>query len=295
MPPMDEVEWAIIVHGGAKTILSDEAAAHRNGCTKAAAAGAEVLRRGGSAIDAARVALRMLEDDPVFNAGHGSVTNAAGEVEMDAGIMNGTTLAVGAVAAVQRVVHPVEAAAAMLDAAPVLLVGEGAEAFALDRGVAQWDDGQVPRLSAGAGCDTVGCVAMDQNGGFAAAASTGGLDGTVPGRVGDSPMPGCGFYADDAVGAVALSGEGEAIARTTLGSRVMRAMETRPAEEAVQSIFKPLQRLDAEAGVVAIDSAGRIGVAHNTDHFALACASSKFPDVRSAIHQNELKAQELDD
>lgn len=292
---MDKAQWAIIVHGGAKTIAADEADAHRDGCARAAAAGADVLRRGGSAIDAARIAVRVLEDDPVFNAGHGSVANAAGDVEMDAGIMNGTTLAVGAVAAVQRIANPVEAAAALLDAAPVLLVGEGAEAFALDRGIAAWDETPDTRPPRKAGHDTVGCVAMDSNGGFAAAASTGGLDGTLPGRVGDTPMPGCGFYADDAVGAVALSGEGEAIARTTLGSQVMRAMETRPAGAAVRSILEPLQRLDAEAGVVAIDSAGRIGVAHNTGHFALACASSTFASVRSALHQNELRTQDIDD
>lgn len=292
---MDKAQWAIIVHGGAKTIAADEADAHRDGCARAAAAGADVLWRGGSAIDAARIAVRVLEDDPVFNAGHGSVANAAGDVEMDAGIMNGTTLAVGAVAAVQRIANPVEAAAALLDAAPVLLVGEGAEAFALDRGIAAWDETPDTRPPGRAGHDTVGCVAMDSNGGFAAAASTGGLDGTLPGRVGDTPMPGCGFYADDAVGAVALSGEGEAIARTTLGSQVMRAMETRPAGAAVRSILEPLQRLDAEAGVVAIDSAGRIGVAHNTDHFAMACASSTFASVRSALHQNELRTQDIDD
>ncbi|MFC3308279.1 isoaspartyl peptidase/L-asparaginase family protein [Blastomonas aquatica] len=280
--------WTIVVHGGAKTIRADQAQAHRSGCAKAAAAGAEVLRRGGSAVHAARMAVCVLEDDPVFNAGRGSVRNAAGGVEMDAGIMDGTTLALGAVAAVRCIVHPVEAATAMLDAEPVLLVGHGAEVFALDQGLAVRDTPD-DCSAIDAGHDTVGCVAFDQQGAFAAATSTGGLEGTLPGRVGDSPLPGCGFYADDAVGAVALSGEGEAIARTLLATQVMRAMEARPAPEAAGAIFAPLQRLGAQAGVVAIDTGGRIGVAHNSDHFALACASSAFAGVVSALHQTELK------
>lgn len=287
---MDKPRWAIVVHGGAKTISPDKAEAHRNGCANAAAAGSDILRRGGTAIDAARRAICVLEDDPTFNAGQGSVRNSAGEVEMDAAIMDGATLAIGAVAAVRRVANPIEAAAAMLDAPPILLVGSGADRFASDVGV-RCIDGHIPPVTADAGHDTVGCVALDQAGHIAAATSTGGLEGTLPGRVGDTPLPGCGFYADDAVGGVSLSGDGEAIGRTLLGARVIRAMESEPADEAVTVIFEPMERLAAEAGVIAIDAAGQIGIAHNSDHFALACASSNFPTILSAIHQNELREE----
>ena len=135
----------------------------------------------------------------------------------------------------------------------------------------------------------MGCVAFDQTGRIAAATSTGGLHGTLPGRVGDAPLPGCGFYADDAIGGVSLSGDGEAIARTLLGMRVMRAMEREPADEAVTVIFDTMARFAAEAGVIAIDAEGRIGIAHNSDHFAIACVSSARPGVLSATHQNDLQ------
>lgn len=288
---MDRLQWAIVVHGGAKTIAPDNADAHRSGCARAVEAGAEILRRGGSALDAARRAVCVLEDDPTFNAGRGSVRNAAGEIEMDAAIMDGETLAIGAVAAVRHVANPIEAAAALLDAPPILLVGEGAERFARDAGLRPTGLEVISAAAGDPGHDTVGCVALDSAGHVAAATSTGGLEGTLPGRVGDTPLPGCGFYADDAIGGVSLSGDGEAIGRTLLGARVMRAMEREPADEAVTVIFAPMERLAAEAGVIAIDATGQIGIAHNSDHFALACASSAFPDVVSAIHQNELKEE----
>lgn len=288
---MDKGNWAIIVHGGAKAITDDEAAAHREGCARAAEAGAEILARGGSAVDAARRAVVLLENDPTFNAGRGSVVNAAGEIEMDAGIMDGATLAIGAVAAVSRIANPIEAAAAMLDAPPILLVGKGAERFAYKHGLSCVPPRPSLRRTGARGHDTVGCVARDRNGHIAAATSTGGISGTMPGRIGDAPLPGCGFYADDATGGVSLSGDGEAIARTLLGSRVIRAMEDRPAGEAVRDIDAPMQRLAAEAGVIAIDAAGRIGAAHNSENFAFAFASSDRPEIVVAIHQDELKAE----
>lgn len=291
---MADARWSIVVHGGARTIALDTAEAHRGGCAKAAEAGAEILRRGGSAIEAARRAVCLLEDDPTFNAGMGSVRNAAGEIEMDAAIMDGTTLAIGAVAAVRRIANPIEAAVALLDAPPILLVGEGADRFAYNIGLKCIDAANAPAPASDPGHDTVGCVAFDQAGHFAAATSTGGLQGTLPGRVGDAPLPGCGFYADDAIGGVSLSGDGEAIARTLLGARVMRAMESETADEAVTVLFETMARLDAEAGVIAIDAEGRIGIAHNSEHFALACASSALPGVLSAIHQNELKEETFD-
>lgn len=284
---MDKGSWSIVVHGGAKPILPGEAKAHRQGCTRAAEAGADILARGGSAVEAARRAVAMLEDDPTFNAGHGSVANAAGDFEMDAGIMDGTTLAIGAVAAVVRISNPVDAAAAMLGEIPILLVGKGAERFAYGKGLRCTPPAPTLPRPGKRGHDTVGCVARDRAGHIAAATSTGGIAGTLPGRVGDAPLPGCGFYADDSVGGVSLSGDGEAIARSLLGARIVRAMEDRPAPQAAQDIHNPMRRLGAEAGVIAIDAAGRIGAAHNSPNFAIAFGSSENPKIQAAIHQDE--------
>ncbi|MHA4835918.1 isoaspartyl peptidase/L-asparaginase family protein [Sphingopyxis sp. MSC1_008] len=284
---MAEKRWALIVHGGARAIAPDKIAENRAGCTAAAAAGAAVLEGGGSAVEAARAAVCMLEDDPLFNAGRGSVANGAGDVEMDAGVMDGTTLGVGAVAAVRRLFNPVEAAAAMLCAPPVLLVGDGAEVFARSQGLPLAARPFRPISPIDAGHDTVGCVAYDRLGHLAAATSTGGLSGALPGRVGDAALPGCGFYADNAIGAVSLSGDGEAIARTLLGARVMRAMEDRPAAAAASVIMKPMARLHAEAGVIAIDAAGRIGLAHNSAHFAVAFTHAGQDGICALVHRDE--------
>ena len=133
--PEPATRWALIVHGGAKTIDPSLFERNRQGCLAAANAGALVLRYGGSAVQAAEAAVRRLEDDPVFNAGFGSVLNSDGEVEMDAAMMNGTDLAVGAVAGVRRIRNPVSVATAMLHARPVLLAGAGAERFAETHGI----------------------------------------------------------------------------------------------------------------------------------------------------------------
>jgi beta-aspartyl-peptidase (threonine type) len=127
---MPDRTWAIIVHGGAKDIAPDQQETHRQGCLEAVTAGQAVLEAGGPAIAAVEAAVRVLEDDPIFNAGYGSVLNAKGEVECDAAIMDGATLAVGGVAAVRTLRHPISVAASMLPEKPVLLVAEGAEAFA---------------------------------------------------------------------------------------------------------------------------------------------------------------------
>jgi beta-aspartyl-peptidase (threonine type) len=283
--------WALIVHGGAKTIAGDRAYANRAGCRAATEAGAEILRRGGSAIAAAEAAVRLLEDDPVFNAGLGSVANADGDVEMDAAIMDGATPGVGAVAAVRRIRNPIGAAVAMLDALPVLLVGEGAERFASDRGIDLCDGSDMvsPPDDRGAEHDTVGCVAFDTAGHVAAATSTGGLTGQLAGRVGDSPIPGAGLYADDLLGGVAFSGDGESILRTMLAARVINALETGTAMQAAEAAIERLARVGGEAGAIVIDRVGRFGVAHNSKHFALGVHASWLPAARDAIHCNELR------
>lgn len=284
---MSEPRWTLIVHGGAKTIAADRADANRAGCRAAAEAGAAILADGGSAVDAVDAAIRLMEDDATFNAGYGAVPNDAGEIELDAAIMRGDTLAVGAVAAARTIAHPISAARRLLDEPPILLVGEGADRYAAAQGLEPRDDAR-SSPSADSACDTVGCVARDLQGRLAAGTSTGGLDGQWLGRVGDSPMPGCGFYADDAIGAVSLSGDGEAIARVTMGARLMFTLEIQPIAHALEQTLERLERVGGEAGMIALDREGRPGILHNSDHFALAIAASDVSQ-RAAIHRDEIK------
>lgn len=286
--------WAIVVHGGAKRIDAALLARNREGCARAAEAGAALLREGRPALHAVEAAVRVLEDDPVFNAGFGSVLNADGAVEMDAAIMDGATLRIGAVAAVRRLRNPVAAASALLEARPVLLVAEGAERFASEQGIELCDPADMispERLASeyDRGHDTVGCVAIDTAGHFAAATSTGGLTGKAPGRVGDTPVPGCGYYADDALGAVAFSGDGESILRTMLAARTMQALEQNAAKAAAEAAIAALGRVGGEAGVIVLDAQGRIGVAHNSDNFALGLHRSGLAEARGAASRDELE------
>lgn len=291
----EEARWSLIVHGGAKTI---DAALHdrnRAGCAAAAEAGAAVLRAGGSAVFAAEVAVRVLEDDPAFNAGFGSVRTSDGTVEMDAAMMEGSGLTLGAVAGVRRVRNPVSVARLMLPARPVLLAGDGAERFASDHGIALVDpETMISREELASeharAHDTVGCVATDATGAIAAATSTGGLPGKHPGRIGDSPIAGAGLYADDTLGGCAFSGDGEAILRTLLAAQVMHALERGgSATEAAEHAIARLGRVGGEAGAIVIERSGAFGIAHNSDHFALALHASGLDAPRAGIHRDELK------
>lgn len=270
--------WAIIVHGGAKDIPPGLEQAHRDGCLLALAAGQAILEAGGSALDAVEAAVRALEDDPTFNAGYGAVLNAKGDVELDAAIMDGATLNVGGVAAVRTLRHPISVAASMLAERPVLLVGDGAEAFARDHNGEVCDpEDLVVERSGDPGCDTVGCVALDRQGNLAAGTSTGGLTGCHPGRIGDSPLPGCGLYADNAVGGVSLSGEGESLIRTILAAHLISSLEALPPGPAIAAALDRLARVGGEAGLIVIDADGRIDWGHNSAQFAVAHASAQHP------------------
>jgi beta-aspartyl-peptidase (threonine type) len=291
--PVSEPRWSIIVHGGARTISIDRQTANREGCLAAVEAGATVLRAGGTAIDAAEQAVRHLEDDPTFNAGSGSVPTLAGRVEMDAAVMDGTTLDVGAVAALRDVRHPVSVARLLLREQPVLLVGDGAQAFATESGIAAYHVPAAETVSAQH--DTVGCVAFDTDGRIAAATSTGGLPNQRPGRVGDAPIPGCGFYADNQAGGIAISGDGESILRIFLAARVMMRLNDLPAPKAVAAALADLDRVGGEAGIIALDKRGRFAFAHNSDHFAMAAAASWLPATHGAVHQSDLRGINLDD
>lgn len=285
--------WTILIHGGAKTIAPGEEDANRQGLDEAVRAGAEVLEAGGTALGAVEAAIRVMEDHPVFNAGIGAVANRDGGIEMCAGMMDGASLGVGAVAALPLVRHPVSVARAVLSEREILLAGEGALAFARERGAEMRDTPERGAMRlvapAAAACDTVGAVALDSEGALAAGTSTGGLEGTRAGRVGDSPLPGCGFYADNAVGAVALSGEGEDIARLALGMRIidkLGRMEVRPA---IESALTRIAGLGGEAGAIGIDRSGRPGFAHNSAHFAVALmrAGEEEPQVWLASDEEQ--------
>jgi len=289
--------WALILHGGAKEIAPEVEERNRRGCLAALQAGCAVLEQHGSAVDAVEAAIRVLEDDPTFNAGFGSDLNADGEVEMCSAIMDGRTLDVGAVAAIKGVRHPVSVAKLMLREEPILMVSEGARRFAAEKRAelchpADMIAPEKRKDEKRTGThDTVGCLALDMKGNIVAGTSTGGLDGKPPGRIGDSPQPGCGFYSENAVGAVAFSGDGEQIARMMLAARVMREMERAHPQEALEAALAQLEKIDGEAGGIAIDSQGRIGWAHNSKDMAVAFASSTQRDPSVFLRKSEEKAK----
>lgn len=282
------MKWAIIVHGGAHTIPETKIEPHKTGCLRAVELGAAVLEKGGCALAALEAAIRLLEDDPIFNAGFGSMLNAQGEAEMDAAIMEGEHLGAGAVAAIQGVRHPISVARQLLGSDTVLLSGEGARQFATERGaelcqpeemihheqVAQWRAHKEKR-----GSDTVGCVALDTQGNFAAGTSTGGLMHKPKGRIGDSPLIGLGLYADNAAGACAMTGDGESIMRLALAHRVIDSMlhganADQAAEEAIAVMAR---RVGGQAGCIVLDRQGGVGCAHNADHLAHAYRTAGMP------------------
>jgi beta-aspartyl-peptidase (threonine type) len=232
-------------------------------------------------------AVRVLEHDPTFNAGRGSVRNSDREVEMDAAIMDGATLDLGGVAAIRDVLHPVTVARLMLRERPTLLVAEGASRFAKAHGAEICDPAELLIAPEDAGHDTVGCIALDMQGNLAAGTSTGGLEGCAPGRVGDSPLPGCGLYADNAVGAVVFSGDGESIARTMLAARVIHSLEAGSPQPAIEAAIKQLGRVGGEAGGIVLDRAGRVGWSHNSAHFVVGIATSTDGRFRVHLHRDE--------
>jgi beta-aspartyl-peptidase (threonine type) len=267
---MTTAKPAIIVHGGAGAITDGSLAQRLEGCKVAALAGWKILEHNGSALDAAEAAVVVLEDNPLFNAGTGSTLNQLGEVEMDAGIIDGHSLRAGAVAAIQGIKNPINLARRLLeDARHVILAGEGALMFAREIGFPECSSESLiveyerTRWSEKHG--TVGCVALDCNGRIAAATSTGGIFNKLPGRIGDSPLPGCGTYADDR-GGVSCTGLGEAIIRVVLGRTAVdclsEGLEPNAAARKALNLLK--EKTGAQAGLIMIDDQGRIGYARNT-------------------------------
>ena len=274
------------MHGGAGSEAAEARAPRRAGLARAAEAGWQVLARGGSALDAVVEAVVVLEDDPHFNAGRGSVLTVEGTLETDASVMAGETLAAGAVGAVSGVANPVRLARAVAaEGREVLLVGEAAAALAAAHGLPRCSPEALVTEEARrrwrerrpASGDTVGAVARDHAGHLAAATSTGGVAGKRSGRVGDSAVLGAGTYADDRLGAGSATGPGEAIIRVCL---VRSALELTgrgldPAWVARHVLAELERRLGAAAGLVLIDPAGRIGIAHTTEAMAAARRSEE--------------------
>ena len=279
----------VLVHGGAGMIADDRHDAVLAGCRAAAEAGRAVLAAGAAAIDAAQAAVHALEANPEFNAGTGSVLTRAGTIEVDASIMSGDGR-VGAVAAVPELGHAIDLARAVYDDGEhVILAGPHAWEFALERGFARAAPGslETPRSRARFeearaararakedGGGTVGAVAIDAQGRVAAATSTGGINFKRPGRVGDSPVPGAGTWADERGGAASATGDGEAILRVTLTRQLVDRIVRGAAPEvaAAEALAELVARTHGGAGVIVVDTAGRFAARRSTAMMPVALA-----------------------
>ena len=294
--PTDPV---LVIHGGAWAIPDDMVDAHIRGVNHALAAGWRVLERGGAALDAVEEAVVLMEDDDTFDAGRGSFLNRDGKVQLDALIMDGATLRAGGVGCVERLRNPVRAARKVLSQSPhVYFVGEGAEQFAAEHGIAlcknedlvipreverlreyqaaaaqrdssqQGNDLFAPEISH----DTVGAIALDRDGNIAAATSTGGTLNKAPGRLGDSSLIGCGCYADNDSAAVSTTGWGEPIMKLVLAKWTADRISAGnlPEWSAQEAMNYLKQRLNGHGGIIVLDPQGHIGIAHNTSRMAWA-------------------------
>lgn len=295
--------FGLVIHGGAGAILRRELppeleTRYRAGLEASLAAGHAVLADGGSSLDAVVAAIRVLEDSPLFNAGHGAAMNADGICELDASIMDGRTEDAGAVAGVQHIRNPIALARDVLERTPhVMLIGDGAEAFArtlaydfvpneyfhterrrrqlelareLDRRPPAATRSRLDRVTFATVDDnkfgTVGCAALDREGNLAAGTSTGGMTNKQYGRVGDSPLIGAGTYARNATCALSATGHGEYFIRTVFGHNVSALMEYRgrSLREAADEAMRQLAALGGTGGLVAIDRQGTIAMPFNT-------------------------------
>lgn len=287
--------YTIVIHGGAGTILrehmsAEKEAAYRGALERALNRGFDILSGGGSAIEAVKETVIILEDEPLFNAGRGSVFTSNGKQEMDASIMDGNTLKAGAVAAVRNIRNPIELALAVMNRSQhVMLIGEGAEKFAALNGIrtepdeyffsefryAQWKEMQG---SGGTALDhdvqvdkkfgTVGAVACDQQGNIAAATSTGGMTNKEFGRVGDSPIIGAGTYANNKTCAISCTGHGEPFIRAVTAYDVSCLMEYKgfTLKEAMEIVVHDkLLRIDGEGGMIGVDAKGNSAMIFNSE------------------------------
>jgi beta-aspartyl-peptidase (threonine type) len=303
----------IIAHGGAGAWHPERSQAGLEGVKRAAKKGFEILHSGGSPVDAVMEAVAVMEDDSAFNAGYGSSLNIEKRVEMEASIMNGKTLQAGAVALLKDIRNPVHLAKIVMEKTDhVFVAGEGAEKLArifnLERRNPITElrlkyyeeqkktllDGkfELPKLVNLVKTypdlfelETVGAVALDNEGNVAAATSTGGFPLKLPGRIGDSPLIGCGTYADNQAGACSATGVGELAIRLVLSKTTCNYMENgKTAQEAVESAVKLVNKRIREAynrmGLIAVDLHGRIGAAHNSPNM---CWAYVTPEMQEPV------------
>jgi len=297
-PRMATQKFGLVIHGGAGTIerskmTPEKEREYRAGLERALTAGYEILKRGGSSLDATEAAVRVLEDDPHFNAGKGSVFTSAGTNEMDAAVMDGKTLAAGAVAVLKHIKNPISLARLVMDkSGHVMMDGDGAEAFAKENGIKlvdqkyffteeRWEAlrkiqaAENKRTGPGEKAfvitdqdrhGTVGAVALDKSGNLAAATSTGGTTNKRPGRVGDTPVIGAGTYANNATCAVSATGDGEYFIRATAARDISALMEYQgiSLKEAAQTVLDKVAKLGGTGGLIAIDNQGNVTLPFNT-------------------------------
>ncbi len=282
------MKFGMVMHGGAGTIerrdmTAANEEAHRAGLEQALRTGCDVLKKGGSSLDAVEAAIHLLEDNPLFNAGKGAVFTHEGTNELDSSIMDGRTLKAGAVAGLQHIRNPISLARLVMEKSPhVMLDGAGAEAFAKKMGMPlveqkyfyteeRWQELQKKKGSTGAVSDndkhgTVGAVALDQAGNLAAGTSTGGMTNKEFGRIGDSPIIGAGTYANNRTCAVSCTGDGEYFIREVVAYDVSALMDYKgiPVQEAAQIVIDKVGKLGGKGGLIAIDKEGNLAMPFNS-------------------------------
>lgn len=302
------MDWKLVIHGGAGAMRPkhsdrDHERRARQGLADSLAAGAEILASGGRSVDAVEAAVRVLEDDPCFNAGRGSVLTAEGVVELDAAIMNGRDRSAGAVAGLRTTRAPISLARAAMERGPhVFLSFDGAEKLAEELGLEQVDNAwfvtaerrrQLDELLAGGGFDsevkygTVGAVAIDRDGHVAAATSTGGLTAKRWGRIGDSPLIGAGTYADDRSAAVSATGSGEFFIRAVAAHQLAERIRLGGASvrEALEATLADIAGLGGTGGLIAVSGTGEAALGFTTQAMYRGIADSRSREV--AIYSDE--------
>jgi len=293
----EDGKTGLVIHGGAGAIAPEKLTppVERDllyGLQRALEEGYRILKNGGPSLDAVVASVRVLEDNPLFNAGRGSVFTSAGKHEMDAAIMDGKTLRAGAVGGVYRVKNPINLARAVMEQSPhVMIIGEGAELFAQQVGVELVDEkyfdtderwqalqriqqaeanarstGEKMAVSDQDRHGTVGAVALDKQGNLAAATSTGGNTNKRPGRLGDTPIIGAGTYADNRTCAVSATGDGEYFIRVAAAHEISALMDHCgiSVEEAANAAMAKITSLGGGGGLIAIDGKGNISLPFNT-------------------------------
>ena len=287
-------DFAIVIHGGAgwsRNISEEKQKAIQEGLKQALATGYSILESGGSSLNAIEAAIMILEDNINFNAGKGSVYNAAEKQEMDASIMVGDSQQAGAVASVSRIKNPIKLARYVMENTKhVMMVGEGAEKIAKEGGfelvnpdyfasIENLERLKVTQEKEKLG--TVGAVALDQSGTISAGTSTGGMTNKKPGRIGDSPIIGAGTWAQNNVCGVSGTGHGEFFIRYNVAREICARIEylDQSVEKASSELIQELKDIGADGGVIVLDRNGNVSMVFNTDGMARAYKNSKGDEV----------------